>query len=156
MGVYLKFIAFFTISHTAAYIIAGVIALKISKDIYENKKRAADFLRDMANKEESSHVSKYFLPAQIVRALLMTLILLPVIDTLISFSFLQHLYFFAGLMFIFTHLAAASPFMDNIEGFVYMRKKYFIKKAFLKFQAEMILYSILFGVFMGFLMPYVS
>jgi hypothetical protein len=63
--------------------------------------------------------------------------------------------FFSGLMFIYTHLAAVSPFMDNIEGLVYFKEKYLVRKFFLKFQVEMILYSLLFGLLIGFGMRFV-
>ena len=145
----LKFILFFTLSHIIAYTIAGVIALKISKDIYENKNRHCDFLRDMGDKNESSHVNKYFLPAQIMRGILMAAVLLPFLDTILGFDFITKIMFFSVLMFVYTHFAAASPFIDNIEGFVYFKNKYLQKKAFLKFQLEMILYSILFGVLLA-------
>ncbi len=59
--------------------------------------------------------------------------------------------FFGLLVFIYTHLAAASPFIDNIEGFVYFKKEYLKKKFFIKFQMEMVLYSILFGIFISIL-----
>lgn len=64
---YLTFILVFVVSHAAAYTVAGSIALSFSKDIYKTKERHATFLRDMSENAESRHVSKWFLPAQIVR-----------------------------------------------------------------------------------------
>lgn len=46
---------------------------------------------------------------------------------------------------------AAPPFIDNIEGFVYFKNKYLQKKAFLKFQLEMIIYSLLFSFLLALL-----
>ncbi len=152
---YIKFGLFFVLAHTISYIAAGAIALSISKDIYESKNRHCDFLRDMADKESSSHVSFYFLPAQILRGLLMAVILLPVIGALLELTFIFKLLFFSSLMFVYTHLAAASPFIDNIEGFVYFKKEYLMKRYFLKFQFEMILYSILFGLSISLLLRFV-
>ena len=145
----LNFVFYFTISHIIAYTIAGVIALKISKDIYESKNRHCNFLRDMGDKSESSHVQKYFLPAQLMRGILMAAVLLPILDTILAFDFISKIIFFSGLMFVYTHFAAGSPFIDNIEGFVYFKQKYLQKKAFLKFQVEMIIYSILFAVLLS-------
>jgi len=141
----LMFIFVFTLSHLIAYTVAGVIALNISQDIYESRNRLCNFLRDMSDSEESRHVKKYFFPAQLIRGVLMASVLLPLINTISAFSFLERFIFFAGLMFVFTHFAAVSPFIDNIEGFVYFKNKYLQKKAFLKFQLEMILYSLLFA-----------
>lgn len=147
---YIKFSLFFILSHVVSYLIAGVIALKISKDIYESRKRLCSFLRDMSNKEESLHVSRYFMPAQILREFLMSIVLYPFIDNLVEFSFMLKFLFFSGLMFIYTHIASTSPFIDNIEGYVYFKSEYLKKKAILKFQLEMILYSILFGLIISF------
>ena len=145
----LKFIFYFTLSHIIAYTTAGVIALKISKDIYESKSRHCDFLRDMGDENETRHVQKYFLPAQIIRGIMMAAVLLPILDTILAFDFVTMIIFFSGLMFVYTHFAAVSPFIDNIEGFVYFKNKYLQKKEFLKFQFEMILYSILFGILLS-------
>ena len=139
------FILIFIIVHPLAYIVAGVIALKISKDIYEGKGRLCTFLNDMKDEKERRHVEKFFLPAQLVRGLLMGAVLLPIFPALVSLSFGMRLLFFAALMFVYTHLSSASPFMDNIEGQVYFKKAFLMKKAFLKFQLEMVIYSVIFG-----------
>lgn len=152
---YLKFSLFFTLAHMVAYTIAGAIVLKISKDIYENKNRLCNFLRDMSDKNESMHVSIYFLPAQILRGVLMSIVLLPILGVLGEFSFILKFIFYASLMFVYTHISAASPFMDNIEGLVYFKKEYLKKKFFLKFQLEMILYSIMFGFLMSLFMGFI-
>lgn len=146
---YLTFSLVFVVSHAVAYTVAGSIALSFSKDIYKTKERYATFLRDMSEKAESRHVSRWFLPAQIVRGVLMSLVLFPLLPSIAAQSFGLNIAFFSGLMFVYTHLAAVSPFMDNIEGLVYFKKSYLAKKSFVKFQAEMVLYSLLFGVLIG-------
>ncbi|MGM0421444.1 MAG: hypothetical protein ACQEQG_10730 [Bacillota bacterium] len=148
---YVKFTLFFILAHSLAYMIAGAIALQISKDIYEKKSRHCDFLRDMSNEREKGYVGKYFLPAQILRGFLLAVVLFPLLGEIKELSFIMQFVFFGLLVFIYTHLAAAAPFIDNIEGFVYFQKKYLKKKFFIKFQMEMVLYSILFGTFMGIL-----
>ncbi len=152
---YLKFSLLFTLAHTLAYTIAGVIALGFSKDIYKTRDRHATFLRDMSDEEESKHVSRFVFPAQFIRGLLMSLVLFPLLRSIAALSFGLTVVFFSGLMFIYTHLAAVSPFMDNIEGLVYFKEKYLVRKFFLKFQVEMILYSLLFGLLIGFGMRFV-
>lgn len=152
---YIKFSLFFILAHTISYIVAGVIALSISKDIYKTKSRHCDFLRDMSDKDESRHVSMYFIPAQIVRGALMSIILFPLLSSVAGLSFAVSAVFFGSLMFVYTHIAAVSPFIDNIEGYVYFKKEYLMKKYFLKFQLEMVLYCILFGLSMALLMGFV-
>ena len=127
---YLIFIILFVFFHLTSYTLAGALSLKMSKDIYESKQRHCDFLRDMSDKEESRHVTVYFLPAQIIRGLLMSLVLVPLLPAIIQLSLLMRLLFFGGMMFIFTHFAAASPFPDNLEGLVYFKQRYIGKKFF--------------------------
>lgn len=146
---YIKFSFLFILIHGASYIVAGALALKISKDIYESKNRHCNFLRDMSDPEESKHAQIMFLPAQFLRGLLMSVVLFPVLDAIRALPFALKFAFFGGLMFVYTHIAAVSPFIDNIEGFVYFKKKYLIKKYFLKFQMEMVIYCILFGLLMS-------
>ncbi len=145
----IKFILWFELAHIVAYIVTGVIALSLSKDIYEDKDRLCTFMRDMKNPKENKRIGMLFIPAQILRALLMSLVLLPVVDYLITFSFFQQFIFFSSLMFIFTHIAAVSPFIDNIEGLVYFKKEYIKKGTFIKFQLEMIIYSVIFSIILS-------
>lgn len=144
----LKFIALFTGSHTVSYIFAGLIALSISKDIYRERDRLCDFMRDVSDVEENKRVGLYALPAQLIRGILMSIVLLPVLEYIINFENHMKFIFFFGLMFIYTHIAAVSPFIDNIEGFVYFKKKYIKRKAFFKFQVEMLIYGTVFGILM--------
>lgn len=143
---YLTFTFWFTIIHTIAYTLAGVIALKISKDIYESKERYADFLRDMGDPAESKHVQKTFIPAQLVRGVIMSLVLYPVLGALGEISLIARFFFFAGLMFIYTEISSAVPFPTNIEGFVYMKQKYIQGNMIWKFWLEIIIYSVIFAV----------
>jgi hypothetical protein len=80
----------------------------------------------------------------------MSLVLFPLLPSIVALPFGLSVAFFSGLMFIYTHLAAVSPFLDNIEGWVYFKEEYLVKKFFLKFQVEMILYSLLFSLLIGF------
>jgi len=143
---FLTFTFWFTIIHTAAYILAGVIALKISKDIYESKARYADFLRDMGDSTESKHMQNTFIPAQLVRGVIMSLVLYPVLGILGEITFLARFFFFAGLMFVYTEISSAVPFPTNIEGFVYMKQKYMQGNKIWKFWLEIIIYSVIFAV----------
>lgn len=149
----LRFCCYFTIAHMVSYTLAGSLALSFSKDIYESKKRLCTFMRDMSNKEESRFVSIAFLPAQIVRGVLMSIVLIPFLDVIYMWQPLRSFVFFFMLMFIYTHLASAAAFMDNIEGLVYFKRKFINIKSFCKFQLEMIIYSTIFsGIMTGIMM----
>jgi len=142
---YLKFTLLFVFFHTLSYTLAGALALRFSGDIYRDRSRLCTFLRDMNDREESAHVQKYFFLAQIPRALLMALVLFPLLEPLRELAPGMRFVFFSGLMFVYTHLSAASPFPDNIEGQVYFRPEYLKKGSFLRFQMEMLIYCVLFG-----------
>jgi len=146
---YLVFSLLFSVIHTISYTLAGMIALKVSQDLYEDKQRVIDYLRDMSLKEESKHVEKWFLPAQLVRGVLMSVVLFPILGMLGETTFVIRALFFGGLMFIYTDFASAVPFPHNIEGFVYMKPKYIQGKASSKLYMEMIIYSVIFGLAAG-------
>lgn len=145
---HILFVVIFILAHTLAYILAGVIALRFSKDIYEGKERLCTFLNDMRHEMERKHVQRYFLPAQLLRGVLMAMVLLPILTALQDLPALMIFLFFFLLMFVFTHISSAAPFLDNIEGQVYFKKEYLMKRAFLKFQLEMVIYSFIFSLMM--------
>lgn len=129
---YLFFSVWFTLIHSAVYTAAGALALRLSKDLYEEKKRLLDYLNDMSVEAENKHVAKWFLPAQLLRGLLMSVVLYPILGLLGDLSFGLRFAFLAGLMFFYTDLASAVPFPNNIEGFVYLKKRYLKKRDFLE------------------------
>ncbi len=147
---YLVFSLWFTLIHVLSYTLAGVLALRISKDIYEGRSRLMDYLRDMSDEKESKHVQKWFIPGQILRGILMSIILYPILAPLGELSFGIRFLFFIGLMFIYTHLSSVAPCSDNIEGLIYLKERYINRTLFLKFHFEMIIYSLLLGFFVSF------
>jgi len=152
---YFLFSLGFTLIHLGVYTIAGMAALNISRDLYEGEQRLLDFLSDMSTKgekDESGRVKRLFLPAQLLRGLLMSLVLYPVLPLLGDISFAGRFAFFFGLMFIYTDFAGAVPFPHNIEGFVYMRSQYLKKDKTWKLYFEIVLYSMLFALFAAWLL----
>lgn len=146
---YILFSLWFIVIHTVAYTAAGFIALQLSKDLYEEKNRLLDYLRDMSVPEENSYVSKWFLPTQLVRGLLLSIVLYPILGFLGELSFALRFLFLAGLMFVYTDLAAAVPFSHNLEGFVYLKSRYVRRDILWKLYLEMVIYSLLFGAVAG-------
>ncbi len=140
------FSTLFIISHTSAYFIAGIIAYNISQDLYQGKNRLLDYLVDPNQEGEAKFTLKKVLPAQIIRSLLMSIILYPLLGAITKLSFTIKFLFFTGLMLIYTDLTSTPPFPSNIEGLVYMKPKYIKKKTFWKTQTEMIIYSTIFAL----------
>ncbi|MBS3788625.1 hypothetical protein KGY77_09575 [Candidatus Bipolaricaulota bacterium] len=149
---YLFFSLAFMGLHTLAYMAAGMIAYNISSDLYQGKKRLLDFLIDPEEEGEGSFTLRKVIPAQIIRGLIMSVVLYPVLGFLSEISFLTQFLFFAGLMFIYTDLSSGDPFPSNIEGWVYMKKDYLSRETFWKIQTEMIIYSTLFGLLAAWLL----
>ncbi len=147
--VYVRFSLWFTLIHTVAYAVAGMIALRVSGDIYEGKERLMTYLRDMSDPGERGHVEKWSILAQVPRGLLMSVVLYPILGAMGEMPLGLRFAFLSGLMFVYTHLSAAAPCADNIEGFVYMKDAFFRRSSFLKFQMEMVMYSVLFGFAAG-------
>lgn len=139
---YMVFGAGFAVIHAVAYSLAGAIALRISGDIYNDETRLMSYLRDMSDPLERKHVERWFFPAQLVRGTLLALILLPILAALDELSFVLRFLFFFGFLFVGTHFASAAPCPDNIEGLVYMRPQFLRGGSMLKFQFEMVLYSL--------------
>jgi hypothetical protein len=78
--------------------------------------------------------------------LLISLVLLPFMDTLKKMAFWKRTGLIFALMFVLIHLAAAAPSPSNIEGFIYMKPELFNMKTFLLTQPEMIFQSLLFAI----------
>lgn len=140
---YLQFTLWFTVVHAAAYVVAGVISLAFSKDLYAQKGRTLDFLRDMNDPHESGHVNRTFLPAQIVRGVLMSVVLYPILGALGDMSVALRFVFLASLAFIYLEVASSIPFPTNVEGYVYLRDRYRGIPAVWKLYFEAILYAVL-------------
>jgi hypothetical protein len=143
---YLMFTIGFVIIHAASYTLAGALALKFSKDLYEEKERLLDWIRNMSDESDKKHVEKWFLPAQIIRGIFLSIVLYPILDPLSEISYLLRVMFLGSLMFIYADLASAVPFPHNIEGFVYMKSKYMDILSKGKLYLEMAIYSIVFAV----------
>ena len=149
---YLFFSLTFTGLHALAYMGAGLVAFNISSDLYQGKERLLDFLVDPEEEGEGGFTLKKVIPAQIIRGLIMSVVLYPILGFLSEISFLAQFLFFGGLTFVYTDLSSADPFPSNIEGWVYMKKDYLSKEAFWKIQTEMIIYSGIFGLLSAWLL----
>ncbi|WP_448335428.1 hypothetical protein [Bellilinea sp.] len=131
---------------------AGLLAYRISHELYHGENRLLDFLKNMADPAENARVAKLAIRLQILRGFLLSIVLYPIIGFLGELSYLLRFIFLAGLMFIYTDFASAIPFPHNIEGFIYMKDRYLQKSAFWKLQFEMIVFSLLFGSISGWLL----
>ena len=147
MKEYIFFSLLFFIIHLACYVIAGVIDLQLARKVYSGKNRLyKSFFRDMEDENESQRIAKLLIPSQLIRAIIMSLVLYPILPFLKNLTFEIQFIFMASLMFVYADFASAIPFSNTIEGIVYLKKEFVEKRVFWTIQLEAILYSIMFGL----------
>lgn len=146
-------LGFFAI-HLVAYVVAGVLNQQlVSKHIYGGGQALfAGFFRDMDDPDERRRSGRVMVPAQLVRALLMSVVLYPLLGPIGELSYGLRFAVLTGLMFVYTDLASATPFSNNIEGLVYLQPRLTTWDAFWRIQSEAVVYSVLFGGFAAWLL----
>jgi hypothetical protein len=144
---YVWFSAGFFLIHLGAYVVAGVLNQQlVCRDLYGGERALyAPFFRDVADPAERRRQGRLMVPAQLVRALVMSVVLYPLLPALGDLAFGLRFAFLSGLMFVYTDFAAAAPFSNNVEGLVYLQPRYTSWEVFWKVQSEAVVYSLLFG-----------
>ena len=144
---YIKFSLLFFFIHTLAYYIAGFINYQFSKKLYGGREQLyQSFLRNMSDPQEALSVNKKIIPVQLLRAVLMSIVLYPVLGTLSDLSFGLRFAFMGGLMFVYADFCSAIPFSNTLEGVIYMKPEFVRRKVFWTIQMEAVIYSLLFGL----------
>ena len=144
---YIKFTLLFFVIHFACYIIAGLIDYQLAKSVYAGKNRLfKSFFRDMDDQRESMRIARLLIPSQLIRAILMSAVLYPILPFLGELSFGMQFLFMGSLMLIYADIACAVPFANTIEGIVYLQKPLVAPRVFWTIQLEAFIYSILFGL----------
>lgn len=114
---YVWFSVGFVVIHVGAYIVAGVLSLASSRDLYTGEESLlAPLLRDLSEESERRRQGLLLWPAQVTRGLIMSVVLYPVLPASEQLAFGWRTAFFTGLMFVCADLAAATPFANTIEG----------------------------------------
>lgn len=144
----LSFIVKSTLIYALAYLIVGAVAYQlITKQFYIGDAAIfTAYLRSEANPAEWAHTNLWLVPGLLLRALLISLVLLPFAPTLRKMTFLKRVGIVFALMFVLIHLAAAAPSPSNIEGLIYMKPELTGVASFLLTQPEMILQCLLFAL----------
>ncbi len=114
------------IAHTVTYFVVGSLAYQlITKPFYEGPDPLfAGFMRTPADPALWAHVMRWFLPAQLLRGLLMAAALWPFHSTVAAWSWRRRFLALAGLYFIFGYWATAVAAPGTIEGLVYLRPEF--------------------------------
>lgn len=137
-----------TLIYSLAYLFVGAIAYQlITKQFYLGDSPIfTAYLRSESNPAEWAHTNTWIFPGLILRALLISLVLVPFVGTLKKMQSAKRVGVIFLLMFVLIHIAAAAPSPSNIEGFIYMRPELVSLKSFLLTQPEMIFQCILFAL----------
>ena len=128
-----------TAAHVTTYFLAGALAYNfLTKEFYIGPNPIfASFMRTEAQPEMWSHVVRWFLPAQILRGLLMAMVLYPLFDTLKAWSFGKRYMLIAALYLVLGFWGATVAAPGTIEGMVYLRP-FITPEVHLRVQPEII------------------
>jgi hypothetical protein len=134
------FAAKITAAQVTTYFLAGAVFYQLlTKDYYTGSNPIfAAFMRTETEPELWAHVMRWFLPAQILRGVLIAAVLYPLLDTLKVWSFGKRFLLIASLYLVFGFWAAAVAAPGTIEGMVYLRP-FITPYAHLAVQPEIIL-----------------
>src|SRR6056297_2851951 len=144
---YAFFSLFFFVIHLSCYVIAGLVDLQMSRKLYSGKRRLyGSFLRDTEDLAETKRIAKLLVPSQLIRAILMSLVLYPILPYLQGLTNIVQFIFMASLMIVYADFASAVPFSNTIEGILYMKKEFVERRVFWVIQLEAIIYSMMFGL----------
>lgn len=144
----LRFIASSTVIYTLAYLVVGAIAYQLlTKQFYVGDDPIfTAYLRSESNPAEWAHTNLWLVPGLLLRALLISLVLLPFVETLKKMAFWKRAGVLFAFMFVLIHIAAAAPSPSNIEGLIYMKPQLTGVTSFLLTQPEMIAQCLLFAL----------
>lgn len=143
-----RFIAGSTAIYMLAYLVVGAIAYQLlTKPFYVGDDAIfAAYLRSESNPTEWAHTNLWLVPGLFIRALLISLVLLPFVGTLKKMVFWKRAGILFALMFVLIHIAAAAPSPGNIEGLIYMKQQLTGITPFLLTQPEMVVQCLLFAL----------
>jgi hypothetical protein len=128
-----------TAAHVTTYFLAGALAYNLlTKQYYTGPNPLfGSFMRTEAEPVLWAHVVRWFLPAQILRGLLMAAVLYPLFDTLKTWTFGKRFLLIAGLYLVLGFWGATVAAPGTIEGMVYLRP-FISPKVHLTVQPEII------------------
>ena len=138
------------VAHVVTYLLVGTVAYSLlTQEFYEGANPIfATFMRTQAEPELWSHVLIWFIPAQILRGLLLAAVLYPFYKTLKKWNFWKRSLSIASLYIVLGFWANSSPAPGTIEGMVYMRPEITVY-AHLKVQPEIIGQGLVLGAWVA-------
>jgi hypothetical protein len=152
---YLLFTIGFTAIHVVVYTIAGIIVLRVPGvgQMYGGGGALfGAFMRDSEDPAEARRLGRLLIPSQVLRGVLMSLVLFPVLGAVGDIHLGLRFLFFTGLFFVYADFGSAIPFANTIEGLVYLKERFVRPEVFFKIQVEAVTYSIVAGFLIAWLL----
>ena len=137
-------------AQVTTYFLAGAVFYPLlTKPYYEGPNPIfAVFLRTEADLGLWAHVANWFLPAEILRGILIAAVLYPLYDTLKGWPFLKRFFYVASLYLVLGFWAAAPAAPGTLEGMVYMRP-FITPEVHLRVQPENIFQGLALALFIA-------
>jgi len=105
-------------------------------------------MRTPADAAGWAHAVRWFLPAQILRGVLIALILYPLYDLLNRWSFVKRFFYIAAMYLVLGFWAATVTAPGTIEGMVYL-KPFITPAVHLTVQPEIVLQGLALALFIA-------
>jgi hypothetical protein len=147
---FLSFVAKVIAAQVTTYFLAGAVCYPLfTKPYYEGPNPIfAVFLRTQTDMGLYAHVVNWFLPAEILRGILIAAVLYPLYDTLKAWPFLRRLLYIASLYLVLGFWAATVAAPGTLEGMVNMRP-FITPEVHLRVQPETILQGLGLALFIA-------
>lgn len=121
-----RFVLLVAVAHALSYFVVGAVAFAtLTHGLYEGADPLfGSYLRTPGEPQLWQHVTTWFLPAQLLRGVLIGIVLAPFLPLLRQWSVMQRTGALAGLYLVIGFWAAALAAPGNIEGLVYLRPEF--------------------------------
>lgn len=151
---FLSFVGKVITAHTVTYFIIGAVAYNLmTKQYYTGPDPAfGAFMRTLDNPESMSHITTWFIPAQILRGVLMAIVFYPFFDKLLEWDFKKRFLAISGLYVVLGYWAATVAAPGTIEGMVYMKPAITLYIHFIV-QPEIVIQGLALGAWLAWWMP---
>jgi hypothetical protein len=121
-----RFVLLVAVAQAISYFVVGALAFAtLTHGLYEGANPLfGSYLRTPGETQLWQHVTTWFLPAQLVRGILIGLVLSPFLPLLRQWTVWKRTAALAGLYLVIGFWAAALAAPGNIEGLVYLRPEF--------------------------------
>lgn len=123
---FVGFVGRVTVAHVVTYIAVGALAYPLlTREFFEGSAGlAAQVMRTPAEPELWAHVTRWMLPFQVLRGVLIALVLYPFLDAILRWSYMKRLAVIAGLYIVLGQWASTVAGSGTIEGWLILRPEF--------------------------------